>query len=194
MANVDNRKHLSLLESIHSEGESPKGRTRRAGAAEARGQEPAAAGESADLDAGSTARRGDEAAHVLETLDKQELRMPAQPSPTLRALTTETISEAPVFELPGRRKKRSLGGILSFLVCVLVPTILAGVYYFAYASDQYVVKFSFVVRDTSAAVSMMQSASASNLIASMGGAGGQDVMENYMVTEYMTSSAAVAET
>lgn len=92
-------------------------------------------------------------------------------------------------ELPQRQTRRSIGGILSFILCVIVPTIIAAVYYIGYASDQYQVEFRFAVRDTSTTVST--SAATSSLTALVGISSSSNPTENYMVTEYMTSRQAV---
>src|SRR5687768_6010347 len=75
---------------------------------------------------------------------------------------------------------RNLRLYISFFLLVLIPTIVAGIYYFGVASKQYVAEFKFSVKDNSPNV-----ASGSGLSAFLGSAGGTGA-ENYMVTDYLT--------
>lgn len=113
-----------------------------------------------------------------------------QTSPMLRS-EPGMAEEVPHLELPQRQRRRPLGGILSFLLCVVVPTIVGAVYYIGYATDQYVVEFNFAVRDTSTATST--SAAAASLTAMVGTSSSANPTENYMVTEYMVSRQAVED-
>jgi capsular polysaccharide transport system permease protein len=91
--------------------------------------------------------------------------------------------------LPHRKRKRSFAGLISFLICVVLPVVAASVYYIGYAADQYSAGFKFVVRDAKTAAGGSSSAG----IPSLFGAGGMPTnsVENYMVAEYITSRQAV---
>lgn len=117
--------------------------------------------------------------------------MPGESPLAMRSAGPDSTIEALALELPQRRKRRNVAGYLSFVICVLLPTIVAGIYYFAFASDQYVVQFKFAVRDTSTATST--SAATSDLTALVGISTSSNPTENYMVTEFMTSQQAVEE-
>lgn len=91
--------------------------------------------------------------------------------------------------LPKGKRKRSLGALISFILCVIAPVIAATVYYFAFASDQYVSEFSFVVRDSKSAASGASTGAAPAIMSMISGAGSS--VENYMVAEYLLSREAV---
>jgi capsular polysaccharide transport system permease protein len=110
-------------------------------------------------------------------------------APALRLDSIEAVADNWVGKLPQSGGKRPLGGFLSFAVCVFLPAVLAAIYYFFYASPQYVVEFRFSVRDTSVAASA--STAASGIFAALGASSSSNSNENYMVTEYMTSLQAV---
>jgi len=125
-------------------------------------------------------------------IQRPNARPSLMPPGSPRLLEVAELVAAPPLEIPQRRSRRPLGGIVSFIVCVLLPTLLAGVYYFAYASNQYVVEFRFSVRDTNSSGVAGQN-SASGLMASIGLSSASNSNENYMVTEYMTSLQAVED-
>lgn len=190
MEKPDNRKHLSLLEGISSDGEDLKGKSRRVKGDEAdpqvqRSSSDDTAERSQSASAGKRARSGDSvlSAHG-ETILKQSPNKPA-----LRSDSAVEVGAAPGFELPQQRAKRRLGGLVSFLLCVLLPTILAAVYYLVYASDQFVVQFSFNVRDTNTSISA--SGLPPGVASSLGLGAAPNPTENFMVVEYMTSRQAV---
>lgn len=189
MSKVENPKHLSLLESIHAGGDNEKEKPLKE--RPALGQSRASANAAAGAKPDPTGEAQKSPVHVMDDRSEPVLRSPGQPPLYARAATPETTVEPLTFELPRRRKRRSLGGYLSFILCVLLPTIAAGVYYFVYASDQYVVQFKFAVRDTSTAVST--SAATADLTSLVGISSSSNPTENYMVTEYMTSQQAVEE-
>jgi capsular polysaccharide transport system permease protein len=193
MEKSDNRKHLSLLEGISSEEEAPRGKTRRAkaNAIEAKGRRSMAADDAEGAESASTSQQVASGTSLLNAPGEQELRDRSPATPTLRADSTAKISAAPTFELPQRRSRRRLGGLVSFLMFVLLPTALAAVYYLVYASNQYVVQFSFNVRDTNTSVSTSAVAATAGLSASLGLTSSPNPTENYMVVEYMTSRQAV---
>lgn len=114
--------------------------------------------------------------------------MPAGPAD--RAAVTDAVVDT-IPELPRRSKRRRWGGLVSFALCVVLPTVVSGVYYFAYATDQYVASFKFMVRDISTATST--SAATDALTAMVGSSGKSSPFENYMLVEYMTSRQAAQD-
>lgn len=189
MSNSENPKHLSLLESIHAEdghekAKSPRERRKRASM-------HAIAEDGANGTTQDATPPPQSSVQLIEERKQPHLRTGEQTSRDSSEAKSETVSDALTIELPRARKRRSFGGYLSFVICVLLPTLVAGVYYFAFASDQYVVHFRFAVRDTSTAVST--SAATSDLTALVGIASSSNPTENYMVAEFMTSQQAVEE-
>ena len=189
MSNPENPKHLSLLESIHAgdNGEKPRSPKER----RARMASRTIANDAANARQNTPAEEAQSSVHLVGDRNEPQSRLPAQPEFFGRVASGEGAAEAMTFELPRRRNRRSFGGYLSFVICVLLPTIAAGIYYFAFASDQYVVHFRFAVRDTSTAAST--SAATSDLTALVGIASSSNPTENYMVAEFMTSQQAVEE-
>ncbi len=187
MSKLENPKHLSLLESIHAGGDNETEKAPKHG----RAQAGASGSEASGARSNPAAEAQKSPVHVVETGSEPVLRAPGPTPVYARAAPAETSVEPPTFELPRRSRRRPVGGYLSFVLCVLLPTIVAGVYYFVYASDQYVVQFRFAVRDTSSGVST--SAATSDLTSLIGTSTSSKPTENYMVTEYMTSQQAVEE-
>ena len=91
--------------------------------------------------------------------------------------------------LPQRARKRDAGGFVSFLICVVLPVIAASVYFFAFASDQYVTGFKFTVRDAQSSAPSSLGA----LPALLGVGPSSNPLENYIVTDYLTSRQAVED-
>lgn len=115
---------------------------------------------------------------------RKELPQPARPQQPMG-----WASEALV--LPRRTRRRSYGTILSFILCVALPTIASAIYFVGIASDQYVVEFKFAVRDA-------QSAAGTGISGqlNLGGFGvstAPNPLENYIVTEFLKSRQAVDE-
>ena len=191
MSNAEDRKHLSLLESLYSDEGGGKGKSRpsqqpKRGLTQS-DQSPSEALAQAGTDATSKQSdlpTGDKAVGLAE----EDYSRRQQIGPASRSLPG-SVEDVPFMELPQRQRRRPLGSILSFILCVALPTIIAAVYYIGYASDQYVVEFRFAVRDTSTSVST--SAATSSLTALVGISSSSNPTENYMVTEYMTSRQAV---
>lgn len=92
--------------------------------------------------------------------------------------------------LPQRKRKKSYGTSVSFLLCVLLPVAMVSVYYFGIASNQYVTSFHFAVRDAKSAAAGM---SASGMPSMFGGAMSPNSEENYIVSDYLTSRQAVED-
>jgi capsular polysaccharide transport system permease protein len=88
-------------------------------------------------------------------------------------------------------RRRSYGTWISFIICVVLPTIVAAIYYVFIASNQYVSEFRFAVTDTNS--SSLPSSATSGLAALFGGATITNSSQNYLVTDYLTSMEAVKE-
>lgn len=179
MANPNPGKHLSLLEAINSDGESRESRQKGG----------ATAGES---------RERSTVAYSEGGVDRREGSPAGGPGQTeARGVTVEpvrrddTVVDVQIPELPRRARKRRWGGLVSFVLCVVLPTIVSGIYYFAYATDQYVARFQFMVRDISTATST--SAATDALTAMVGSTSKSTPFENYMLVEYMTSRQAAQD-
>ena len=175
MSNAPNRRGLSLLETVASEDAASNEAVRR----RHRGAVLA------DADAGNAASVGDarspggrdESQAVPESL--RETSFPA-----------DDVEAAPQdLVLPQRQDRRPWGGIVSFVLCVLLPTLGAAIYYIGFASNQYAVEWRYAVRDTSTATST--SSATSSLTALLGVSTAASGPDNYMVTEYIKSRQAV---
>lgn len=180
MADPNSGKHLSLLEAINSDGESREARQRGG----------SATGESRDR-SGSAYAKADivgrhEDAPAGLPIPGEAWGMPAEP-----VRRDDSAVEVQIPELPRRSQRRRWGGLISFIICVVLPTIIAGVYYFVYATDQYVANFRFTVRDISTATST--SAATDTLTAMIGTSSKTSAPENYMLVEYMTSRQAAED-
>jgi len=86
---------------------------------------------------------------------------------------------------PQRKKSRSYGELISFVLCVILPTAIAAAYYGMIASNQYVTEFRFSVQDSSLAAPSL-----TGLTAMLGGGGSNAALDNYMVADYLTSAQA----
>ncbi len=79
---------------------------------------------------------------------------------------------------PGRRRRRWKA---SFVLLVLLPTVLVGLYYALVAADQYMVETRFAVRSTNPSPG-------SGLLSTLGlGLGGSSAADTYIVLEYIHS-------
>jgi capsular polysaccharide transport system permease protein len=112
-----------------------------------------------------------------------------------RAPSTENrpdLDRGPRFALPGPtpRRARPYGTYISFVVAVVLPIIVASIYYGFIASNQYVAEFRFAVKDTSISTSGSIGTSLSSLL---GAGSGAAPLENYIVADYLTSRQAVEE-
>lgn len=107
--------------------------------------------------------------------------------PSLPAKFQEAAAKIP--PLPQRGRVRSYITIFSFVLCVLLPTAVVGIYYLFYASNQYVSSFKFVVRDARTAAA--GTTQAGGLTSLFGAGSSSNPLENYMVAEYITSRQAV---
>lgn len=178
MSNSQNRKGLSLLEAVVSEDAASNQPVRRR-------QRGAAV---ADAEAGNAAA-GSEAGVTPGWQDELH-GVPERPRAT--SFSTDDVEAAPQdLMLPQRQERRPWGGIVSFVLCVLLPTIGAAIYYISFASNQYAVEWRYAVRDTSTATST--SSATSSLTALLGVSTAASGPDNYMVTEYIKSRQAVED-
>ncbi|MPZ57856.1 MAG: hypothetical protein GEU91_15425 [Rhizobiales bacterium] len=139
--------------------------------------------------AAALARRA-EAAAKQEPVAPRRLDEVARVTPIPQVFDGNKVEDLP--PLPQRGGKRSVVTFLSFLLCVILPTMVASVYYIFVASNQYVSEFRFAVRELS-----QTSASSSSLsgLASLLGATSatSNSADNFMVTEYLTSRQVADE-
>lgn len=93
---------------------------------------------------------------------------------------------------PGQRRARSraYGTYISFVLAVVLPTIVASVYYLWFASNQYVAEFRFAVSDTTPS---SMSSIGTNLASLFTGGASNSPLENYMVADYLTSRQVAEE-
>lgn len=181
MANPNPGKHLSLLEAINSDGEGRDTR-QRGGSSAGESREKSTAGHS---DADVVSRREDApAAFAGGATEARGVTV----EPVRR---DEAVVDVQIPELPRRSQRRRWGGLVSFILCVILPTVIGGVYYFGYATDQYVANFKFTVRDINTSTSTSSATDA--LTAMVGMSGKISPYENYMLVEYMTSRQAAED-
>ncbi len=84
-------------------------------------------------------------------------------------------------QVPWRRPARNMLVAASYLLLVIVPTLLVALYYLLIAHDQYMVETRFAVRTTSPA-------QGSSLLEALGiGASGTSATDTYIVREYIHS-------
>jgi len=92
--------------------------------------------------------------------------------------------------LPTGLKKHKYSGYLWFAICVVLPVVLASIYYAFIASNQYVAEFRFSVTDSSAPA---LPASSAGIMSLLGSGGTNTSSQNYIVTDFITSRQAVEE-
>lgn len=106
------------------------------------------------------------------------------------------LQQTPIIEffpaLPLRRRRRSYAGLISFLICVVLPIICASIYYIAYATNQYVSEFRFAIRDSKNTGTASPAATLPN-IGGMGLAATPNPQENFIVVDFLKSRQAVEE-
>lgn len=180
MANPSPGKHLSLLEAINSDGESRDPRQRGGSSVGESRERSTVTYSETDV----VSRREDAPAGFQSPGEARGV--PLEP-----VRREDAVVDVQIPELPKRSQKRRWGGLVSFILCVVLPTVIAGVYYFAYATDQYVANFKFTVRDISTATST--SAATDALTAMVGTSSKTSPFENYMLVEYMTSRQAAED-
>jgi len=138
---------------------------------------------------------GDEGGKTLAKAGNEDR---ASPTPRLRQPpagdAAELLYKMQVASLPRRGRKRSHAGLLSFLICVVLPTALVAVYFFGYASNQYASGFRYTVRDAQMAASGISSGAAGGGMTSlMGMSATPNPSENYMVADFVASRQAIDE-
>lgn len=89
---------------------------------------------------------------------------------------------------PGQRR-RSYGEYISFTIAVVLPVLVASIYYGFISSDQYLAEFRFAVKDTTQSASV----SGTSITSILGGSAGSAPLENYIVADYLLSRQAIEE-
>jgi capsular polysaccharide transport system permease protein len=90
--------------------------------------------------------------------------------------------------------KASWSTRISFLICVILPVMLAWVYYGYYASAQYVSEFRFVVTESDTApVVSTSTAATSALAAAFGTPAMPGTTRNYMVPDYLVGMQGIRD-
>jgi capsule polysaccharide export protein KpsE/RkpR len=87
----------------------------------------------------------------------------------------------------GARQNRNYATLLSFILCVVLPVLVATAYYGWFASNQYVAEFKFTVKDRTSGNTMMQQ----GILAALGQSSSSIGTDNYLVADYLTSRQAV---
>jgi capsular polysaccharide transport system permease protein len=108
------------------------------------------------------------------------------PAPEVEPTWSEAASVPP--PKPKSRLKRFLRH--PFTWWVLAPTLLAAIYFYGFASDQYVSEARFVVRSRADAPQL----SLGTMISAAVGAGGSSTAEAYSVRDFLTSHDAAMRT
>lgn len=111
--------------------------------------------------------------------------IPARKAPS----TASPLGPQVSWQLPAT--KRSYGALIGFFLCVVLPVLIASVYYAFFASNQYVTDFRFTVRDV-ASTAMPPAAAGLMSMLSPGGASSAG-NDNYLVADYLTSRQVVDE-
>jgi capsular polysaccharide transport system permease protein len=107
-------------------------------------------------------------------------------------------------QLPQRPTRRSHGMLASFIIFVVLPTVLAAYYFTFAASNQYASEFRFAVKNasstvpSSAGVGLGSSAggggsTGATLLSMIGGGSSPDMTNNYIVIDYLGSGQAVKD-
>jgi capsular polysaccharide transport system permease protein len=123
---------------------------------------------------------------ALELL--QNLRTPQRlPDNEETATSAETRINLP--PLPAAARRPARGFYIGFALCVLLPMLLAAIYYSFIASPQYVAEFRFTVKDASARANP----ASNSITAIFGGIGVNNNADNYLVIDYLSSRQAAEE-
>lgn len=104
-----------------------------------------------------------------------------------RPVVQYTASHRSADSLPGRDTSINLIRLASFVLCVVLPTLMAFVYFLLIASPQYVSEFRFSVKDNSAPQHMGMP----SMLPGTGAPVMGSVVENFLVVDYLTSRQAV---
>jgi capsular polysaccharide transport system permease protein len=105
--------------------------------------------------------------------------------------TNETVDGQIVPSRPRLKLRRNYGERIWFVLSVVLPVVIATIYFAFFASNQYVAEFRFTVKD--ATMQSGASAATSSLISMMGASGGSLTYDNYLVTDYLLSRQAAQE-
>lgn len=127
-------------------------------------------------------RRADAAARQA-AVRPNRLEEVARLQPVPQVVERSNVTSLPPLPQPAR--KRSYGTIISFLLFVILPTVVASIYYIFIASDQYVTEFRFSVRDQSQASTSSTLSTLAPLLGTP--SAGADPTDDYMVADYLTS-------
>lgn len=121
-----------------------------------------------------------------------EQRLTALPVRGRQIEDRPALEQRPAFQFATRAglARRSNATLVSFLAAVVLPVLLAAIYYGLIASNQYVAEFRFAVKDTSAGVGASVGTS---LMTLLGAGSGTSPLENYIVADYLTSRQATEE-
>jgi capsular polysaccharide transport system permease protein len=128
------------------------------------------------------------AANLPLRMDR-DFSQPRRPD-LLDAEPAAPASSLPSVEMPQRRARRISWNWISFLLMVALPTILAAVYLYGFAADQYVSEFRFRLHH--AQPSRMESTSA---LAGLTGAGAalETMTDSEIVVQYLQSQQILAD-
>lgn len=111
------------------------------------------------------------------------------PPPPDLSVRDETLARA----LPQRRTRIKLSvPLLSFLAMVVLPTLVASLYYVAFAADQYVSEFRFSIRKQESSVNLGGTGGASTSGFSQADAL-QMMADNFVIIDYLRSRTALDE-
>lgn len=194
----ENRRDLSLVDTLRSEADelALKARRLRRNGGRPAGSEPedqTVVGLNSDVEP-NRAGVGTPDSKALGQPDGQDDQVELRSTPVLKALPQDVAEDtsAPLTMPQRARGSLRLGGILSFFLCVVLPTIAAGYYYFAIASNQYVVEWRYTVRDSSTAASTSTVAS-SVMTSLLGTSSAASTPDNYAVAEYIKSEQAIID-
>lgn len=192
MPNAKDRRSFSLLETVRRQDEPNEGgrRSQREEAKASGGSQSRVMSDAPELlpGVGRGTNSGSDAEARIIPDGADDPRFPS--GPRITTVPSDDVAGEDVV-LPQRLQARRWGGIISFVVCVVLPTIGAAIYYAFFASSQYSVEWRFAVRDTSTAAST--SSAASGLTALLGVSSSSSTLDNFMVTEYIKSRQAVED-
>ena len=118
MSNAEDRKHVSLLESLYSDGGRAKSRIRPSQEArpnsETKGQDAQEVAPQSETDA--TSRRREATAAASARRAEEDPLPPQQIQPVSPSSSLEPADDVPFLEVPQRQRRRPLGGIISFIL------------------------------------------------------------------------------
>lgn len=181
MSSLDKLRNLSLIETLRAQGESEENPRGPGRGNETEGKR-------------SEARAPDAPEKPLPNGDPGAGGQDKDAGSKQDSAVLQGEIDSALLALPQRGRSISWGGLISFGICVLLPTLVAAVYYIWIASDQYVVEWRFMVRDSNTATTTSSAAvSATTLSAVLGGSASASAPDNYMVAEYIKSSQAVID-